>query len=61
MEAYRELLKGKFQYSKNRIEAIEINEVKIQYYLDSKGYYQPVYLFNCTVDGVESNIIIPAI
>ena len=54
-EAYKEILDGKFQYySENKmIETLHIDKVEVSYYLDSKGYYQPVYAFHCTVDGME--------
>ncbi|ETI69878.1 VanZ family protein [Neobacillus vireti] len=62
-EAYKEILDGKFQYySKNKmIETIHIDKVEISYYLDSKGYYQPVYAFHSTVDGNDMTILIPGI
>ena len=44
-EAYKEILDGKFQYySENKmIKTLHIHKVEVSYYLDSKGYYQPVY------------------
>lgn len=62
-EAYEEILKGKFQYySENkRIETLHIDQVEVSYHLDSKGYYQPVYAFHSTVDGVDTIILIPGI
>lgn len=63
IEAYQEILNGKFSvfYSGNNMGAIIINGVKLGYHLDSKGFYQPVYLFRCIIDGLESTIIIPAL
>lgn len=63
IEAYQEILNGKFTifYSGNGLETINIHGVKLGYRLDSKGFYQPVYLFRSTIDGVESTIIIPAL
>lgn len=62
-EAYKEILDGKFQhYSENKmIETLHIYKVEVSYYLDSKGYYQPVYAFYSTVDGMDMTILIPGI
>ncbi|ADU32449.1 VanZ family protein [Evansella cellulosilytica] len=61
-EAYKEILEGNFQhYSENKmIESIHIHRVELTYRLDSKGYYQPVYAFYSTVNGIEHIILIPA-
>ena len=63
IEAYQETLNGRFSifYSGNGMETININGVELSYHLDSRGFYQPVCLFSCTIDGVESTIIIPAL
>jgi len=62
-EAYEELLKGRFRswYPGDNIKTINIHEIELGYQLDSKGFYQPVYIFQSTVNGLESSIIIPAI
>lgn len=62
-EAYKEILDGKFQhYSENKmIETLHIYKVEVSYYLDSKGYYQPVYAFYSTVNGMDMTILIPGI
>ncbi|WP_100407797.1 hypothetical protein [Bacillus solitudinis] len=62
-EAYKEISDGKFQhYSNNkRIESLHIHNVEVSYHLDSKGYYQPVYAFQSTVDGRKMTIFIPGI
>ncbi|OLS36763.1 VanZ family protein [Bacillus sp. MRMR6] len=62
-EAYQEISNGKFQYvSENkRIESLHIHKVEVSYHLDSKGYYQPVYAFLSTVNGMETTILIPGI
>ncbi|MBS4202059.1 VanZ family protein [Bacillus sp. FJAT-49732] len=59
-EAYKEILDGKFKYypENNMIETLHIDKVEVSYYLDSKGYYQPVYAFHSTVDGREMTIFI---
>ncbi|QNO16314.1 VanZ family protein [Alkalicella caledoniensis] len=61
-EAYQEILDGNFfWYPGNGIETINVHEVQLMYHLDSKGFYQPVYFFYCTIDGFESRITIPAL
>ncbi|MFH0068900.1 VanZ family protein [Peribacillus sp. NPDC056705] len=62
-EAYKEVLKGKFQIftRNNKIDTLQIHKVEVSYYLDSKGYYQPVYDFYSTVDGKDMTILIPGI
>jgi hypothetical protein len=39
----------------------EVLEVTLDYELDTKGYYQPVYVFSVLWDEIESTINIPAI
>lgn len=60
-EAYKEILDGKFQhYPENKvIETLQIHNVEVSFHLDSKGYYQPVYAFHCTIDGMETMILFP--
>ncbi|GIN72636.1 hypothetical protein J14TS2_31110 [Bacillus sp. J14TS2] len=62
-EAYDEILAGKFKYSlaNKQPETLHIDQVEISYYLDSKGYYQPIYAFQSTIDGGEMTIYIPGI
>ena len=62
-EAYQELLDGKFTYyaESGGLENLHIEKVEISYELDSKGYYQPVYAFQGTADGIEKTILIPGI
>lgn len=60
-EAYDEILAGKFKYSleNKQPETLHIDQVEISYYLDSKGYYQPVYAFQATINGNETALYIP--
>ncbi|MBC8590045.1 VanZ family protein [Wansuia hejianensis] len=62
-EAYEELRSGKFNLfpSGNSIKSININNIELDYHLDSKGYYQPVYSFDSVIDDKEFKIIIPAL
>ncbi|MFJ5717436.1 hypothetical protein [Neobacillus sp. NPDC093127] len=38
-----------------------IHKTEVSCYLDSKSYYQPVYAFQSTVDGIDMSILIPGI
>ncbi|MFR1851891.1 VanZ family protein [Intestinibacter sp.] len=61
-EAYNKLKEGKFNsYELYNIKSILIRSIKLCYQLDSKGYYQPVYRFECTIDGDGRSIFIPAL
>ncbi|MEH7239396.1 VanZ family protein [Bacillus sp. JJ1562] len=62
-EAYKEILDGKINfYSENKmIKTLHIHKIEVSYYLDSKGYYQPIYAFHSTVDGTDNTILIPGI
>lgn len=62
--AYHEILNGHFEYSKaymGRLENIVIKDVNIEYKLDSKGYYVPVYAFEAEINGAKTTIYIKAI
>lgn len=60
-EAYHEVLKGKFQFfsGNDKIDTLQIHKVEISYFLDSKGYYQPVYAFESTLNGMDMTILVP--
>lgn len=60
-EAYDMICEGEFRYTGSGELVIEVGECSIQYITDSKGYYQPVYVFACTINGEESQIRIAAI
>lgn len=57
------MLDGEFKYyaESRGIEALHIEKVEVSYELDSKGYYQPVYAFHGTADGIEMTILIPGV
>lgn len=60
--AYEKITEGKFKYlTYDKINTIEINDVSLDYRLDSKGYYQPVYIFNSLINDTPHSIIIPAL
>ena len=60
-EAYEEILKGRFLLSNTKIESITIKDINLEYKVDSKGYYVPIYEFEVLVNGKETKIYIKAI
>lgn len=62
-EAYERITEGKFTYRKDIgvINTIEINEVAADYRLDSKGFFQPVYIFNTLINDETYSIVVPAL
>ena len=61
-EVYNKLKKGKFQYHNvEKIDTLEVNDINLSYMLDSKGYYQPVYIFKSKINGDNGDLIIPAL
>jgi len=42
-------------------EPIEVKAVSLQYEMDSKGYYQPMYHFEVLNHNQSASILIPAI
>ena len=60
-QAYNELLEGKFKTYDKNIKELQIQQVKLAYELDSKGFYQPIYEFSGTINGEKSVISIPGI
>lgn len=64
-EAYEKLIAGKFHvwsYENGLgIESLEINGISLEYSIDSKRFYQPVYRFESVVNGETTEIDLPAI
>lgn len=60
-EAYEQILEGKFVCVANPGDQMEIGQVSLAYFMDTKGFYQPVYNFEILVNGKGSYIQIPAI
>ncbi|NUU79065.1 VanZ family protein [Paenibacillus xylanilyticus] len=61
-KAYEEILKGNFSIY-NDLKAgdeLIVKGYELTYTYDSKGYYQPVYQFEGTVNGAEWSTLIPA-
>ena len=53
---------GKFKVFLNggQLGTIQVKDVSIGYEMDTKEFYQPVYEFCVTIDGLEDTIVIPA-
>lgn len=62
-EAYERLCDGYFQiYPHNyEIRSIHTYGVELTYSQDTKGFYQPVYLFHCKINGENVDLVIPAL
>lgn len=62
-EAYTQIEEGKFSYWRQNDELLKIEIIGVEtgYELDTKGFYQPVYLFEGTVNGNETQLVVPAI
>ncbi len=62
-EAYMEIVNGRFQYDNHlgKLKTVTIEEVKLTYDLDSKGYYVPVYAFQTNINGQSQEIKIKAV
>lgn len=60
-EAFDDLAKGKFKIhsADQQIESLTIHEVQVDYYLDSKGYFHPVYAFESTINDSDTTILVP--
>lgn len=60
-EAYDKIVNGEFRYFGDERLEIQVESCSLVYCIDSKGYYQPNYRFECVINGVEGKIMIPAI
>jgi glycopeptide antibiotics resistance protein len=61
-EAYNRLIDGYFQIDHTlKIESIIVRDVDLTYSPDTKGFYQPVYLFHCKVNGENRDLVIAAL
>ena len=60
-QAYQELLDGKFKVYDKNIKDMQIQQVQLAYELDSKGFYQPIYVFSGTINGEKSVVYIAGI
>lgn len=60
-KAFEYLCAGKFNYRSDMPLDVVIKDCELEYMIDSKGYYQPVYQLLCEINGLESTIYINAI
>lgn len=61
-EAYQKLVDGYFQIDHNyKIHTLVIKGISLTYSPDTKGYYQPVYLFNCEINGENRDLVVAAL
>jgi glycopeptide antibiotics resistance protein len=62
-EALDRLLEGEFRMwtKEDSIKSLTVKNVSLDYRIDTKGFYQPVYLFETVVNGNEFKIVIPAL
>lgn len=60
-EAYEKILDGEFICSVNAGEKIEVGRSSLDYMLDTKGFFQPIYCFEILSDGELQYVQIPAI
>ena len=61
-DAYQEILKGKFKgFTIDEIKNINVKGIELEYQIDSKGYYVPVYKFDVLLNGNKNRIYIKAI
>lgn len=63
-EAYNQILEGKFRHVKYGYEKINnliIEDFELEYYLDTKGFYVPVYNFKVKLNNEDIEIYIKAL
>lgn len=61
-DAYDDFLAGKFKAGwKQDFSEVVVKDVKLQYWTDTKGYFQPVYGFTVSLDGEWGTVYIPAV
>jgi hypothetical protein len=62
IDAYKVIEEGRFNTYLNSDELnIKTGQVSLQYMTDTKGYYQPIYVFEAEINGKRGEISIPAI
>lgn len=63
-KAYEKLCAGEFYYPVNDVNDhidIIVDQCEMEYVIDTKGYYQPVYSFSSEINGRQYKIQIPAL
>ncbi len=59
-DAYNKILDGKFNYPK-KIESMTIEDVRLDYMIDTKGFYVPVYVFGVNINEKPTEVTIEAL
>ena len=60
-EAYERIADGIFRYEPAyEPRNITVNDIFLAYEVDSKGFYQPIYILECTIDGQDTRLYTPA-
>lgn len=61
-EAYERIAAGIFRYEPAyEPKHIIVNNIFLAYEVDSKGFYQPIYILECNIDGEDTRLYTPAI
>ncbi len=61
-EAYRRIAQGFFRFEPAyEPENIIVSDIFLAYEVDSKGFYQPIYILECHIDGKDTRLYTPAI
>lgn len=61
-DAYNKIAAGIFRFEPAyEPEVIIVNNIFLSYEVDSKGFYQPIYILECTIDGQDTRLYTPAI
>lgn len=64
-QAYGRLLSGEFcgneRFEYYFPETVTIHRCRMEYLIDTKGFYQPVYVFDVDMDGSEEVLLVPAL
>ena len=61
-EAYERIAAGIFRYEPAfEPRNIIVNDIFLAYEVDSKGFYQPIYILECNIDGQDTRLYTPAI
>ena len=62
VDAYKRIGEGKISYRGyfGKLRSLEIVSMNMDYRIDSKGFYRPVYFFDTLINGQEYPVAIPA-
>jgi len=61
-EAYLRIADGIFLYEPaHEPKHIVVNDIFLSYEVDSKGFYQPIYILECSIDDLDKRLYTPAI